>query len=287
MGDSVRHVWVLSLGHSSIVHQVMMTLSGLYLKSSEKHIDMGESRHKRDYEDYVIFTDWIEQRNPFTFVDEHLHSLTSAWVSISGKDLVTCERSEEIGANIPKALDGQNLETATVNRKTYIRPLYTVVKIDKEQVHVNPIILLTRITAIARWEVDVDKYLSFKMMTYPPSLFKDGLMRRADKAALRRALLSDDEAVGKDQIDENLYVVDWGALLHRGRWLKDSTFNALTQLYIRKHYSSAHVIFGGYKYASTKSNDELLIKSLQIFLSILYQLHKIVFFRMTKLKLLI
>ena len=57
MTDSVRHLWVLSLSHSSIVHQSMMTLSGLDLKSSEQHIDMGESRRKRDYEDYKIFRD--------------------------------------------------------------------------------------------------------------------------------------------------------------------------------------------------------------------------------------
>ena len=44
-------------------------------------------------------------------------------------------------------------------------------------------------------------------------------MRKADKAALRRAILSDDETVGKDQIDKNsLYVVDGGALHHRVRW---------------------------------------------------------------------
>ena len=85
-------------------------------------------------------------------------------------------------------------------------------------------------------------------------------MRRADKAALRRALMSDEEAVGKDQIDENSYVADGGALFHRGRWFKDSTFNALAQLYesyIRRHYGSAHVIFDGYKYASTKSNEHI------------------------------
>ena len=99
------------------------------------------------------------------------------------------------------------------------------------------------------------------MTPYPPSLLKDGLMRKADKAVLRRALMSDDEAVGKDQIDKNsLYVVDGGALLHRVRWLKDSTFNALAQLYVsyvRRHYGSAHVIFDGYKYASTKSNEHI------------------------------
>ena len=66
-----------------------------------------------------------------------------------------------------------------------------------------------------------------------------------------------DEAVGNDQIDDEL-MVGGGPVLHRGRWLKDSTFNALAQLYesyIRRHYGSAHVIFDGYKYASTKSNE--------------------------------
>ena len=264
MTDSVRHLWVLSLSHSSIVHQSMMTLSGLNLKSSEQHIDMGESRRKRDYEDYKMFRDWLEQRNPFTSVDEHLHSLTSGWVSISGEDLVNCERSENIGASIQQTLDGQNLATATVQRKTCIRPLEAlgnVVKRDKEQVHVNPIILFTRLTAIAERENDVEKYFSFGMTPYPTSLFKESFMRKADKASLRRAIMSDDEAVGKEQIDKNsLYVIDGGALLHRVRWIKDSTSNALAQLYVsyvRRHYGSAHVIFDGYKYATTKSNEHI------------------------------
>ena len=82
-------------------------------------------------------------------------------------------------------------------------------KIDKEQVHVDPIILFTRLTAIAERENDVEKYFSFAMTPYPPSLFKDSLMRKADKASSRRALMSDDEAIGKDQIDKNsLYVID-------------------------------------------------------------------------------
>ena len=166
MTDSVHHLWVLSLSHSSIVHQSMMTRSGLDLKSSEQHIDMGESRRKHDYEDNKIFRDWLEQRNPFTFVDEYLHSSTSGWVSISGEDLVNCERSEKIGASIQQTLDGQNLATATVQRKTCIQPLealWNVVKIDKEQVHVNPIILFTRLTAITERENDVEKYFSFEI----------------------------------------------------------------------------------------------------------------------------
>ena len=70
-------------------------------------------------------------------------------------------------------------------------------------------------------------YFSFEITPYPPSLLKDGLMRKADKAAPRRAIMSHGEAVRKDQIDKNsLYVVDGGALLHRIRWFKDSTFNA-------------------------------------------------------------
>ena len=126
------------------------------------------ARRKRDYEDYVIFRDWLEQRNPFTFVDD-LHSSTSGWVSISGEDLITGGRSEEIGETIEKALDGQNLATATVQRKTCMPPLkvlWNVVKIDKERVHVNSIILFTRLTAIAEREDDVEKYFSFEMTPY-------------------------------------------------------------------------------------------------------------------------
>ena len=247
---------------------------------------MGESRHKRDYEDYVIFRDWLEQRNPFTFVDEHLHSLTSGWVSVSAEHLVLSEIRADL-SNHSKSIGWSKFINWNWNAKC-IRPLEVlgnVVKIDKEQVHVNPIILFTRLTAITEREDDVKKYFSLEMMPYPPSLFKDGLMRRADKAALRRALMSGDEAVGKDQIDDNSYVTeaDGWKTQHSMHWL-NSIYLTLEDKLLMLFLMDINML----PRSQMSRFDELMIKSAQILkwlLSILYQLHKIIFFQMNTTKL--
>ena len=41
MTNSVRHLWVKSMHSTTMVHDAMMTLSGVAVKSSEQHVDMG------------------------------------------------------------------------------------------------------------------------------------------------------------------------------------------------------------------------------------------------------
>lgn len=93
------------------------------------------------------------------------------------------------------------------------------------------------------------------------SLFKHGLMRKPDKPSLRKAVMKDDEAVGKNQLQIDPYfVVDGGALLHRVRWIKNSTFDELSQVYVsyvRRHYKSCTIVFDGYDGPSTKSNEHM------------------------------
>ena len=55
MSQAVHHIWVLSLNHCAAVHDAMSSLSGLIVKSSEQHVDMGISRQKRDLEDCTLF----------------------------------------------------------------------------------------------------------------------------------------------------------------------------------------------------------------------------------------
>ena len=86
MTDSLRHLWVQSMHSTAMVHDAMMALSGVAVKSSKQHVDMGESRRKRDFEDYEKFKVWLATRNPFYFPDEHLHSLTSGFISDSNND---------------------------------------------------------------------------------------------------------------------------------------------------------------------------------------------------------
>ena len=85
MSQAVRHIWVLSLNHCAAVYDAMSSLSGLTVKSSEQHVDMGISRRKRDLEDCTLFIEWFKNHNPFTIEDSdlHLHSLSSGLVSIN------------------------------------------------------------------------------------------------------------------------------------------------------------------------------------------------------------
>ena len=175
-------------------------------------------------------------------------------------DSVNCERAEELGWMIQKELDNISLADASVKRKNQIKPLDTfrnTVKINEVQVYVNATVLFTRLAAVAKREDDEEKYFDYELTTEPMSLFKNGLMRKPDKPALRKALLKEEDVTSIDEIkDECLFVVDGGALLHRVCWIKGMSFSEIGKLYVnyvRKHYGKATVVFYGYEGVSTKS----------------------------------
>ena len=60
--------------------------------------------------------------------------------------------------------------------------LSSVVNIENEQAYVNPSIFFARLTAVAQREDDIESYFIYEMSPYPASLFKDGLMRKADRS---------------------------------------------------------------------------------------------------------
>ena len=67
-------------------------------------------------------TAWLQERNPFGFEDENLHSLSTEIISMTSKDSVNCEDAEELGLKIQKELD-VSLGAATIKRKNQIKPL--------------------------------------------------------------------------------------------------------------------------------------------------------------------
>jgi len=61
-----------------------------------------------------------------------------------------------------------------------------------------------------------------------------------------------EDAIGKEDIlkQTSTFVLDGGALLHRVRWAKDTSFGDLASTYVsyvRRHYDSATIVFNGYK----------------------------------------
>lgn len=48
--------------------------------------------------------------------------------------------------------------------------------------------------------------------------------------------------------------------MHRVRWIKNSTFDELSQVYVsyvRRHYTSCTIVFDGYDGPNTKSNEHM------------------------------
>ena len=142
-------------------------------------------------------TAWLQERNPFGFEDENLHSLSTEIISMTSKDSVNCEDAEELGLKIQKELDVL-LGAATIKRKNQIKPLASLlntVKVDEVQVYVSTTVLFTRLAAIAKREENEEKYFDYELTTEPMSLFKNNLMRSPDKPSLRKVLLKDDDAI--------------------------------------------------------------------------------------------
>ena len=101
MNESVRHLWVLSLNAVASINHATTDLSGLAVNSSQQHVDLGQTRRCKNQSDCQKFVQWLKERNPFLFEDEHLHSLSLGLVS-NGRDDVNCENLEEVGLLMQK-----------------------------------------------------------------------------------------------------------------------------------------------------------------------------------------
>ena len=91
-------------------------------------------------------------------------------------------------------------------------------------------------------------------------LFKDGILRKPDKPAVRKIIMPDEASVSKESIKKvGGIVVDGGALLHRVRWDKGMTFNVIASKYLQyvkgKYGPSAVVVFDGYEDEGFKSHE--------------------------------
>ena len=174
MNESVQHMWVLTLNYSASMHDAMTNLTGIVTKSSEQHTDLRASRRKQDKEHGLKFTAWLQERNPFGFEDENLHSLSTGIISMTSKDSVNCEDAEELGLKIQKELDNVSLSAGTIKSKNQIKPLASLlntVKVDEVHVYVSTTVLFTRLAAIAKRKENEEKYFDYELTTESLCLF--------------------------------------------------------------------------------------------------------------------
>lgn len=99
----------------------------------------------------------------------------------------------------------------------------------------------------------------YELTPEPASLFKDGFMRKPNKALLGKALTKDSStAIASTTTTEiTKYVLDDGVQLHRVYWNIPSAFADVIQQYchyVNKKYGSVTVVFDGYE-SSTKDHE--------------------------------
>ena len=86
------------------------------------------------------------------------------------------------------------------------------------------------------------------------SLFKEGVMRKPDKAALHSLILLMESEVPR----EHVKVVDGGALLHQVMWPSGVIFGELLSHHVRtvrSRYGSCHIVFDVYDTPSIKDHE--------------------------------
>ena len=129
--------------------------------------------------------------DPFDCSSNDLRSLSTG-LSATDDDGISCDRAEEIGLEIQKTLDEVNVADATIKRKKQVKTLSSLtnnVKIGKTDVEIDPKILFMRLIAMIQREDNICNYFDYELTTTPLSLFKDGMMWKAQKVQLRHALV--------------------------------------------------------------------------------------------------
>lgn len=215
--SSVRTLWLQSMHSCADIHNAMSEFTLNKHNTSDQHEEMGKSRIQRDYQDLQKILQWFETNDPFDSNRTELQSLSTGLIA---DDAINCDEIEKIGSKIQSNLDGVAVVNASIKRKEQIKSLSTlknVVRINNQNVSIDPALLFTRLIVIAERCADIKSYFDYELTPVPTSLFVDNFMRKPNKASLIETLLGKGyQLVAESDIVRTKYnVVDGGALLRK------------------------------------------------------------------------
>ena len=99
----------------------MTELTNLQHRTSERHVELGNSRINRDDDDSDKIAQWFNIYGPLVGEDPSLRCLYSG-LTASNVDNINCDQTELIGKEINMKLDVV-VTDATIKRKDQIRTL--------------------------------------------------------------------------------------------------------------------------------------------------------------------
>jgi len=169
---------------------------------------------------------------------------------------VNCDQDIEIGLTAASEMNGGNFADIKLHRSDKVKTIGAknkTLEIRGRRTEIEPTLLLNRITCILNNSADMESFSAYELAPQPPSLFKDGVMRKPTKSSLGLLLKSFTQ---QSNLPENcLFVLDGGQLLQSVVWPKSSTCADVVQSYISyivKHYGAkSTVVFDGYGNATS------------------------------------
>ena len=96
MTNTVRLTVIHSMYACADIHNSKTELTNLQDQTSEKHIELGENRIKRDNGDFKEIEQFFEVHNPFDPQEPYLRN-SFKWLTAKTDDQIDCDQTEEIG----------------------------------------------------------------------------------------------------------------------------------------------------------------------------------------------
>jgi hypothetical protein len=264
MTETVRLTWVQTMHHCAAIHRAMTELTGMYRVTSDQHAEVGKSRTYRDVCDQQKLFTWLESHDPFRGYVTGLVCLSSGLTAVDS-DGINCDQAEDVGAAIQMQMDGLPFSDVSLKKSSTVKNLLQLqdsISVNKKALHIDSANLFQKLIVLIsslRCE-NVAPYFDYELAPKPASFFKDGLMRKPDRATLGR-LLSKNVAACEVFDQANMqYVLDGGSLMHRVRRLKTGTYVDAVECYIkhmrRIYKNTTAVVFDGYDNGpSTKDHE--------------------------------
>lgn len=169
---------------------------------------------------------------------------------------MNADNAKDVGNKILASMKNQNIVDYTFKKSLQVvtQASKSKIKVDGETVDVDPQLLFQRCTSAANGLFeDPSEIFRFELCSVPSALFENnGLPREAHKSTLAAALWNTvDCAASDNDIDDAVYILDGGSLLHRIPWTRGESFKSICKVYIdyiTRLYptGSTVVVFDGY-----------------------------------------
>lgn len=221
--------------------------------SSHQHADSADARVYRDNQDCEKFYQWFITHDPFPR-DSNIMCISTG---VIGDDSVNCYDAFNIGKDLMLQSVGKNFKDVKFERKKKVITLSSILtqKSKDSEVISNPTLLFQRICVLKRTDNELKNCFNCELAPYPVTLFDDAGMRKCEKSKFYDCF---DKLSEKPGLENCMYVIDGGYLLHRLVWNKGQTYEDICSqyvAYVQKYYkSNCVIVFDGYSPENLSKN---------------------------------